>query len=70
MHLPLQMKSKWIVFVSAVAIIFLGFVAIILAIQRMQGSHRLDRGLLLGIGFIIWGAWVLLSYKFDQDAEG
>lgn len=69
MHLPRQMKSKWVVFVSAVAIIFFGFVAIILAIQRVQGSHRLDRGLLLGIGFIILGAWALLSYKFDQDSQ-
>ena len=69
MHLPRQMKSKWIVFASAVAIIFFGLVAIILAIQRMQGSHRLDRGLLLGIGFITWGAWTLLSYKFDQDSQ-
>ena len=65
MHLPHKMKLKSVVFVSAVAIIFFGFVAIILATQRMRASHRLDRGLLLGIAFIIWGGWALLSYKLE-----
>jgi hypothetical protein len=35
MHLPRKMKSKPVIFASAVAIVFFGFVFVILAIRRL-----------------------------------
>jgi hypothetical protein len=63
MHLPDKMKSRPVVFVSAFAIIYFGCVSVILALQRFVVLHRLDDGLLLGIVFIIWGAWAVLTFK-------
>lgn len=68
MHLPRKMKSKPVIFTSAVSIIFFGFLAIILALKRLEASHRPDYGLIVGIGFIIWGAWALLSFKPEDKA--
>jgi cytochrome c biogenesis protein CcdA len=68
MHLPRKMKSKPVIFASAVAIIFFGFVFVILAIQRLEASHRPDGRLLVGAVFIIWGAWALLSFKPEDKS--
>jgi hypothetical protein len=55
MHPPGMMKSKPVIFVRAVSIIFYAFLAVILALERLEVSHRPDYGLLMGVGFIIWG---------------
>jgi len=68
MHLPRKMKSKPVIFVSAVSIIFYASLAVILALERLEVSHRLDYGLLVGVGFIIWGAWALLSFKPEDKS--
>jgi len=68
MHLPRKMKSGPVIFVSAVAIIFFGFVGVILALARFEASHRPDLGLLVGVAFVIWGAWALLSYKPEDKS--
>ena len=68
MHLPRKMKSKPVICVSAVSIIFYASLAVILALERLEVSHRPDYGLLVGVGFIIWGAWALLSFKPEDKS--
>jgi putative Ca2+/H+ antiporter (TMEM165/GDT1 family) len=62
-RLPRKMKSKSVIFVSALAIIIFGFVFVILALERPETSSRRYSGFLVGVAFVIWGGWALLSYK-------
>ena len=63
MNLPNSLKSKWVVFGCASAVVFFGLVTVIFALERTRASHRWDYGFLAGIGFVLWGAWTLLTYK-------
>jgi hypothetical protein len=69
MDLPPQLKAGWIVFLSAITIMFFGGIVIFLAIGRMRESGRFDQGLVLGILCVVWGAWALWSYKPTPNGE-
>jgi L-asparagine transporter-like permease len=62
-RLPRKMKSKPVIFASALTIIFFGFVFILLALERPETSSRRYSGFLWGVAFVIWGGWALFSYK-------